>query len=48
MMEKLIKYVRIVKRWVVGVILELIYPLITFSTAAALCFLLYLTLFIKK
>ncbi|MDD3726234.1 MAG: hypothetical protein PHI44_03470 [Candidatus Ratteibacteria bacterium] len=48
MMEKLIKYIRIIDRCVVGIILELIYPLITFSAAALLCFLLYLTVFIKK
>ena len=45
-MEKLIKYIKILDRWIIGVILEMIYPLITFSAAAFLCFFLYL--FIKR
>ncbi|MCM8777257.1 MAG: hypothetical protein NC905_03210 [Candidatus Omnitrophica bacterium] len=48
MMERLKKYIRIIDRWIIGIVLELIYPLITFSAAAILCFLLYLTVFIRK
>jgi len=47
-MEKLIKYLKILDRWVIGVILELIYTLITFSAAAILCCLFYFIAFIKK
>ncbi len=47
-MDKLIKYIRIIDRWIIGIVLELIYPLITFSAAAVLCFLFYLTVFVKK
>jgi len=47
-MGRLIKYIRIIDRWIIGIVLELIYPLITFSFAAILCFLFYLTVFIKK
>jgi len=47
-MDKIIKYVRVIDRWVIGVVLELIYPLITFTAAALVCYLMYLTTFIKK
>lgn len=47
-MNRLTKYIRIIERWIIGIILELIYPLITFLTAAVLCFLLYLTVFIRR
>jgi hypothetical protein len=48
MIEKLVKYLKIAYKWIVGVTIELIYPFITFSAAAIICFLLYLTVLVKK
>lgn len=48
MIEKFLKYLRITYRWVVGVTIELVYPFLTFSFAAIICFLFYLIIFIKK
>lgn len=48
MIERLIKYLKITYKWVTGVTIELIYPFITFSAAAIICFLFYLTVLVKK
>ncbi|MBN1445616.1 MAG: hypothetical protein JW957_05870 [Candidatus Omnitrophica bacterium] len=47
-MERLLKYLRITYRWIIGVTFELIYPFITFSAAAIVCFLIYMAVIIKK
>ncbi len=48
MIERLIKYLMITYRWVVGVTIELVYPFITFAAAAIICFLFYITLLFQK
>ncbi|GEM_PF-1387071 len=48
MIERLIKYLQIVYKWVVGVTIELLYPFLTFTVAAIICFLSYLVILIRK
>jgi hypothetical protein len=48
MIERLIKYVKIVYKWMTGVTIELLYPFITFSTSAIICFFFYLIIVAKK
>ncbi|HNS32280.1 MAG TPA: hypothetical protein PKN36_04820 [bacterium] len=48
MIEKIWKYIKILYKGIIGIAIELIYPLITFLAAAALSFAIYITLLIKK
>ena len=47
-MERLLKYLKITYRWITGVTIELIYPFVTFTAAAILCFIIYVLFIIKK
>ncbi len=48
MIEKLWKYIQVLYKGIIGVVIELIYPLIVFSTAAIISFVVYLIILIKK
>jgi hypothetical protein len=48
MIERIIKHTKIVYKWITGLTIELIYPFITFSIAAIICFLFYITVLLKN
>ncbi len=47
-MERFLKYLKITYRWITGVTIELIYPLVTFTAAAIVCSIIYMLFIIKK
>lgn len=48
MIEKIVKHIKVLWKGVVGISIELAYPLITFSAAAALSFIIYLAFLVKR
>ena len=48
MIERFVKYLKILWKGITGIAVELVYPLITFSAAAILSFSVYLFFLVKK
>ncbi|MCK9265428.1 hypothetical protein M0P98_00845 [bacterium] len=48
MIDNILKYLKVFYKGVLGISIELVYPLITFSVAATISFIIYLIISIKK
>jgi hypothetical protein len=48
MIENIWKYLKVLYKGVIGITIELIYPLITFSVAGIISFVIYLILYSNK